>query len=449
MKSYINDYLDLPKRIHLSADTEITPALLKKLIDKHAESLDRYQILQDYYKGKTLIFDRQKDPHKSNNRLVFDYAGYIIDTLQGLFVGKPVTYTTTGDNEAYMQALQDIFDANDEQDENTELAKMMGINGRAYEIVYTDEEGNICFNEVLPQNIIFVYDNSIRPEPLFAIYMPDVDEIDEQTSKTITVYTKTEIIDYQAGKGGFIETARMANIFGEVPVIEFMNNDEGLGDFEKVITIIDEYNLLQSDTSNDFQEFTDAILILYGMLSADEKDVERIKNDRILLADEKLGQDARWLTKEINDTALQNYKASLDEAIHKFAKVPNMTDEHFAGNISGEAMKYKLFGTNQVIAQKQRKFKTALTQRLYLITKVMDLKAQAAGDYKEIQVNFNENTPYNELDNANFVRTLIDIGASRQMAFSKLRGVDDVAKELEQQDQDRDPYPEIYGLDNE
>lgn len=446
MKSYINEYLELPEPIHLSEDTEITPDLIKVLIDHHSKSLHRYEVLQNYYKGKTIIFDRKKDEHKANNKLVFDYAGYIIDVLQGLFVGKPISYTPAEGAEKYMEEMQKILDANDEQDENTELAKMMGINGRGYEIVYVNEDKEICFNEIKPQNMIFVYDNKIKPEPLFAVYLPDADTVGENKKQFIYAYTKKENIVYSTENGGMVEIERTPNIFGEVPVIEFMNNDEGIGDYERVLTLIDEVNVLQSDTSNDFEESTDAILLLYGMLNADADDIERIKKDRILLLDSMSGQSAGWLTKEINDTALQSYKKTLDEAIHKFAKVPNLSDENFAGNISGEAMKFKLFATNQIIAQKQRKFKTALTQRLYLITKVMQLKAQTTGDYKDIQVNFNENTPYNELDNANLVKVLIDAGASRQLAFSKLRGVDDVSRELELQDKQKEPESTYFDM---
>ena len=438
-RSYISDYMELPKRIHLDENTEITGELIKRLLDDHQENIERYEKLQDYYKGKTIIFDRLKDPKYSNNRLTFDYAGYIVDTLLGLFVGKPITYTSNTENDQYMANLQAIFDANDEQDENTELAKMMGINGRAYEIVYTDESGDICFNEILPQNIIFVYDNKIKPQPLFALYIQQ-GTFDQEDDNTIVAYTKSDIITYKTQGGRYTEETRTPHAFGDVPVIEFMNNDEGIGDFEKVIHIIDEYNLLQSDTANDFEEFTNAILCLYGLLGTTDEDKQRIYEDRLLLLDADAGQDAKYLIKEINDTALAGYKATLEESIHKFAKVPNMSDEHFAGNVSGEAMKFKLFTTDQAIAQKQRKFKTALTQRLYLITNVMRLKAQAGGDYKDIQINFNKNTPYNELDNALLVKTLLDTGASRQLAFSKLRDLDDIGEELRLQDEELDPY---------
>ena len=237
-----------------------------------------------------------------------------------------------------------------------------------------------------------------------------------------------------------------ANHFGEIPVIEFLNNDEGIGDFERTLSLIDALNLAQSDTANDFQEFTDALLVLFGMPQTDSDDVNQMMEDRVLLLDKSgdSGQGAQWLIKEINDTALENYKNRLDADIHKFAKVPNMSDENFAGNVSGESMKYKLFATDQIISQKQRKFKTALQKRLKLILAILNIKGSADFDYRDISLVFNDNKPYNELDNINTVKSALDAGLSKTYAYSKLRDMDDIQEELERQAQEVDAYAESF-----
>ena len=68
-----------------------------------------------------ILRHRKKDSTAPNNRLVNNMAKYIADTATGYFIGKPVVYSSQ--NDAYLEALQDIFDYNDEQDENMELAK--------------------------------------------------------------------------------------------------------------------------------------------------------------------------------------------------------------------------------------------------------------------------------------------------------------------------------------
>ena len=107
-------------------------------------------------------------------------------------------------------------------------------------------------------------------------------------------------------------------------------------------------------------------------------------------------------------------------------------------------MKYKLFATDQIIAQKQRKFKTALQKRIRLILKILNIKGASDFDYRDISVVFNDNKPYNELDNINTVKLALDAGLSKTYAYSKLRDIDDVAEELERQAQEKEEDYQTY-----
>lgn len=448
MESYITENLELPRKICLPEDTEITSNLIKKLLQIKEKENERYEILQGYYEGKAKILDRKKDEKKSNNKLKLDYPSYIVDIFLGLFVGKPISYTVAEEDREKMSLVQEILDLNNEQDENTEIAKMAGIKGKGYEIVYVDEQSNIRFNEVNPDNIVMVYDNKINPEPLFALYqvpLYDAENIDKESKDSkVIVYTKDSIKEYINAKGEIYLVEENINPFGEVPVIKFLNNNEEIGDFERVLSLVDAINLSQSDSANDFEEFTNAMLVLNGMLDTDDEDIRQLLEDRVILLDGDGKQAASWLIKEINDTALENYKSRLDADIHKFAKVPNMNDENFAGNVSGESMKYKLFATNQIIAQKQRKFKTALQTRFRLIINAMRIKNSLDLDYRDISIVFNENTPFNELDNINTVKAALDAGLSKQYALGKLRDIDDIGEELKRQEDEIDAYAESF-----
>ena len=107
-------------------------------------------------------------------------------------------------------------------------------------------------------------------------------------------------------------------------------------------------------------------------------------------------------------------------------------------------MKYKLFATDQIIAQKQRKFKTALQKRIRLILKILNIKGASDFDYRDISVVFNDNKPYNELDNINTVKLALDAGLSKTYAYSKLRDIDDIAEELERQAQEKEEDYQDY-----
>lgn len=452
VKSYITERMDLPQRICLPVDTEVNSDLIKTLIEIKNKQNDRFLTLQGYYKGNAKIRERKKESHKSNNKMVLDYASYIVDILQGMAVGRPVTYAVQDEDRENFKIVQDILDSNREQDENTALAKMSGINGLAYEIVYVDEEKNCRFNEIQPQNMILVYDDKINPEPWLGLYVRDDISLDnllaDDKKQAVTAYTADKIIEFESTQDGYKvkDGGEFENVLNIFPVIEWANNDEYIGDFERVISLIDALNLVYSDNVNNFEEQVNALLILWGMVNTDSEDVKNLKEDGILLATGQAGgkQDAKFITKDINDDSVQNLIKNLDVAIHKFSKAPNVSDEKFSGIASGESQKYKVFATDQVIELKQRKYHTALTKRMKLICKYLDLRHGKELDYRNVTINFQDNKPYDELNNAQTVKQLLDAGVSRQYAMSKLKGIDDIGEELARQRQEKEEAYQDY-----
>lgn len=430
-----------PKRIYIGHDPDAPPSpeLIYKLIEEYARpARTHYQRLQRYYEGESDILLRRKtDPTKPNNKLVSGYPAYIVDVIQGYFMGVPVTYSS--EVEGMLEDIQEILNYNDEQDENSELAKMAGIKGRGYEVVYIDQDSALRFNELDPDNIIFVHDTGINPEPNFAIVVDWGNEWTGQ-STTATVYTRTSMQVYTSTSAGMQLVEEKSHFFSQLPVIEWPNNDELIGDFERVISLIDAYDKANSDTANDFEEFTDAFLYLVNLAGTEPEDIRKLKDDKVLLLDEA-GQ-AGWLTKDINDNAIENYKNRLTSDIHKFAKVPDVSDESFAGNASGVAMKYKLLALNQIVATKQRKFKRALQRRVELICEFLALKGKRY-DYRDLSIQFTVNQPINEREAVEMAVQMLGI-TSLSTALSKVPGVDDIEAELAKIEAEKSSY---YDLD--
>lgn len=372
-------------------DGEHNPQILQTILSN--KNNVRFETLQNYYEGKSRIWDRPCIDHKKpHNKLVSGYPSYIVDVIQGYFVGVPVIYSS--EDEQAISDLQDVFNYNDEQDENSELAKMMGIKGEGYEIVYLDEEANIRFDEIDPTEMTVVYTTDITPEINFAIRT--FESLDMETGEQVLhihVYDQYNITEYIQSDGDIKEVNQYLHHFSQVPVVAFLNNDERMGDFERVISLIDAYDQSNSDTANDFEEFTDAFLCLVNLNATDEDDIEDLKENKVLLLDEK-GQ-AYWLIKEINDSALENFKKRLDDDIHKFTKTPNITDTNFSGTASGESLKYKLMALDQVVAVKERKFKRALQKRIELIFEILNIKKSTDYDWRTVELKFTRNRPRN------------------------------------------------------
>lgn len=428
-------------RSNIAIPKELNGKVIDVLVSDHKKYLARYKKLQNYYEGETDILKRKKkDTSKPNNKVVSPYPSYVVDLMQGMFIGKPVSYTSS--NKDYMEDIQYIFDKNDEQDENSELAKMAGIKGKAYEIVFTDEDGEIGFNEEDADNMIVVYDTKISPDMILAVRLYNGGDIlSSESVECATAYTDSEIIEYVNKGEGFQEESRKDHYFKQVQVVEFLNNDEYIGDFERAISNIDAYEKTQSDTSNDHEEFTDAFLVLAGMGGTTAEDATKLKEDKILLIDGE-GQNAYWLTKEINDVALENYKDRLNEDIHKMCKVPDMGDEKFSGNSSGVALEHKLLALEQVLSSKERKFKRGLQKRLQLITEILN-KFDKGYDYTDIDITFTRNKPVNAKEAVEIAKSLLGF-TSTSTALSELPMIDDVGAEEEKIAKEMEKRKSVY-----
>ena len=368
------------------------------------------------------------DITKPNNKTANPYASYITDTLVGYFMGEPVSYNAEDKN--LLQEINMIFEYNDEADENAELAKDASIFGVAFEELYFSEDDKmIRFKRLDPKEIIPIYDKTIE-ENLIAVirYYEDYNFVEDKKSYIIEIIDDIEITRYRTTDtfSSFTLLENYPHYFGMVPVAIYENNEDQMGDFEKVIDLIDAYDKMESDTLNDFEYFVDAYLALYGF-TADAEDIQEMKQNRVLLMDE--GTSAEWLIKSENDATTENMKNRLDNDIHKFAKCPNLADEDFASNASGVAIKFKLLGTENLTSIKERKFKKGLQQRLELISMINGL-VRTGFDWRGIEIIFTRNIPSNDVDIANMVNTLSGI-VSDETLLAQIPFVEDVEAELE------------------
>lgn len=378
-----------------------------------------------------------KDKSKPNNKIANAYASYITDTLVGYFIGEPISYTSNDD--VLLQDLSMIFEYNDEADENAELAKNASIYGVAYEMLYLSEEDKmIRFKALNPKEIIPIFDKTVEQNLMAVIrYYDDYDVVADKTYTLVEVIDNTMVRRYKMDNS-FLLLEEYPHYFGMVPVAVYKNNEEERGDFEAVISLIDAYDKMESDTLNDFEYFVDAYLALYGF-TAEPEDVAQMKENRILLMDE--GTSAEWLIKQTSDTYVENMKNRLDADIHKFAKCPNMADKEFASNASGVAIKFKLLGTENLVSIKERKFKRGLQQRLELMSMINSVLREGF-DWRGIDIIFTRNVPSNDSDIANMVNTLRDI-VSEETLLAQIPFVENVQDELERLKQEREESKEL------
>ena len=431
------------RKIRIDKETQLTKEVIKWIIEKHSEEKTRIAELRDYYNNKNAIMNRQyKDNNKPQNRLSHPFASYITNMATGYFLGNPISYNS--DNQDLLERMLDIFKYNDEADNNTTLAKYSSIAGYAVELLYIDENSNARFKALPGDEVAIIYDNTLEENILYAIrYFEEDIPGEDKTKTTINVYTSNTIQTYKLEDNEITFIDEIAHYFNDVPVSVYVNNDELYGDFERVKGLIDAYDKTQSDTANDFEYFTNALLVISGVLVEDEEGLN-FKDNRVINFAGTDGK-AEYLLKNINDSALENYKNRLVEDIHKFAQIPNLTDEKFAGNVSGESMKYKLMGLENIVSVKEAKFKKGLMRRIELLCNFLNIATNDLMLYTDIQPVFTRNKPKNEVELANMVKSLYGI-LSDETLISILPFIENSKEEIEKRDLEKENTLDNYNL---
>ncbi len=427
---------------------QITNIILNDVIAYNEKGKKRFKMLENYYLGKHDITKRNKDDRLSNNKVMVNHAKYITDTNVGYLLGNPVDYQVgKDDNGEYLYDIEPILDAYKKQtinDLDSEIAKDVSIFGLQYEYVYANEDAEPRSCEVDNRNAIIVYDDTVEHNKLFGlIYRPiykgkkfdywEIIYVDKKEKRTYKSYSKSL---QQVGKSE-------PHAFGDVPLILYKNNPEFLGDYEPIISLIDAYNLLQSDRVNDKEQLVDAILCMYG-IDFDDEQAEMLKTSRMLA---NIPSEARveYLIKTLQEGDVDILRQNLENDIHKISMVPNMSDENFVGNSSGVAIRYKLLAFEQNIKNKERYMEKGLMERFKLYNNFLVTKSQMSEvPIEEVDAVFKRNLPSNDFEISQMINNLADF-VDAETLISQLSFIKDAseiveAKKKEDEAKPKSPY---------
>lgn len=434
----------------LHKDTKITNQILNDVIEYNEKVKQRFEKLELYYLGKHDILERQKEDRLKNNKVMINHAKYITDTNVGYLLGNPVDYqvgkSESGKPLYDIQPILDTYKKQTINDLDSEIAKDTSIFGLQYEYVYADENAEPRSCEVDNKNAIIVYDDTVEHNKLFGlIYRPiykgetfkywEIIYIDKKEKRTYKSYSKSL---QQVGEAE-------PHAFGDVPLICYKNNPELLGDFEPVISLIDAYNLLQSDRVNDKEQLVDAILCLYGM-DFDSEQAELLKESRMLANIPSDGK-VEYLVKTLQEGDVDILRQNLENDIHKISMVPNMSDENFANNSSGVAIRYKLLSFEQNIKNKERYFEKGLMERFKLYNNFLIAKSKMQEvPIEEVDAVFKRNLPSNDYEISQMINNLSDF-VDKETLISQLSFIKDASEIVtlkEQEEETREPYENLF-----
>ncbi|UXR29361.1 phage portal protein [Staphylococcus simulans] len=399
----------------------IAPEHIEKLIDLHSD--DRFRMMNSYSRYKEdvdVVPIFKHDPIKEyedfetggnvkrvdqyvNNKLNNAFDAEIIDTRVGYLHGVPISYTT--DDKRQKEVIDEFNLMNTVEDLDSELGKMAAICGYAARLIYIDKTGSARVRNIKPFNVVFIGDDIT--EPTYSLYYYKTVDDKGKESYYCEFYDDAYYYVYTGDKDALVFQYRQEHLSDFNPLYGVANNEELIGDVERVRHLIDGYNRTLSDASSEISQTRLAYLVLKG-LGLEEGEIQDLKQSGVFeLFDER--QDVKYLTKDINDTMIENHLDRLEKNIMRFAKSVNFNSDEFNGNVPVIGMRLKLMALENKCMTFERKMTAMLRYQfkvLFSIWKRRNKVSVKDTDYLYVKFSFGRNVPVNKLEEAQILSTL-------------------------------------------
>ena len=454
-------YPDYSAFITAIKENGITVELLQKIIQRHRKNSLYNKGLYDRYmavEGGTPIDKRtprykEKDP--INNKINNAFVNEIVNFKTGYLVGKPIGYGYSNTDEAKAvsggiagidiatKAITDFVTRNSMHKVDIEIVKRASICGYAGRLFYIEE--NTGYERVMPLHAYetIILSNTHIGEPEYAVRYFSTKDVDNNTKWTVEFYDNTNIYTYEGGTLSSLEEKKVEeHFFNGCPLQGVANNDELIGDAEPVLALIDDYDKVLSDNSNEIESFVHALLIITVLGDHEQisKEMEKANaNGKLVITPTgttQVNEPVKWLTKQINDAFTEHHLERLEKNIYRFSNTPNMSDESF-GSASGVSLKFKLHGLETKCGMCQAQMESAGQYMWKLLSEVWAIRRTATIDPLQVVMNFERNFPLDHLSNAQAAQAFIAAGLPEEVAWDiAIPEIDDIdyVKEIKEQE---------------
>lgn len=412
---------------YMNKEAELNAELLQKMINRfNMNVLPQLQRRKNYYDGKQKILTKSySDSSKPCSRTVINYCKNIVDSYNG-YLATPsfISYRSEQD----IEDIMDILRYNDYQAQDAAFLQDALIYGTAAELMYNDSEGKTRFRLINPCSCFGVCDDTLTGDLLYFVRMYPVNEWDETDTYNVDVYSNSDIKHYTMnGSNGYLTfVSEEAHYFSQCPANIFSLPDES-SIFDCILSLQDAANEIVSCEIDDYSAFCDAYLTLIGV-DAEAEDLVAMKENRVLLLPQ--GAAAAWLTKNANDTQVENILKRIHDSIYRVSSCVDFSSENLMSGVSsGIAIRYKMSGMENKAGAIEAEMKKALQRRVEIICGIASLKL-GEEVYRDITITFKRNIPEDTTATINLINSLKGT-VSDATLLSQLDFIPDVNKELE------------------
>ena len=409
----------------------------------HEQNRAEMLYLFEYVKGRQPILDREKQIRPEiNEKIVDNMASEILEFKLGYEFGSPISYVQRARKDiksrnALFSFFKKLFTSDESKKEDLRvsainemmveeckaakdlmLAKDVKTCGVGYRLILPKKikTGVSVFDLLVlnPMNTFVVYSNDAYREPILGVsYFPHRDG-----SVTFGCYTKTSYFKIEMGitKGFEDWFEEKPNTVGMVPIIEYINDYDRMGCFERVIPLMDALNTIDSDRVNDIAQHVQNIL--WGdNVALDTEQYKKLREDGMILTKSEQGRTAtlKYLESVLNQSENQTLVDYVKQQILDITNTPSRSE--LSGGSTGSAtnMSTGWMAAETDAKEKEQIWSASERRETAVILKIIKDSNEVDADIAElnlsdIEIKFSRSRTYDLATKCNSLSALIGIG---------------------------------------
>ena len=301
-----------------------------------------------------------------------------------------------------------------------------GTSREVTKIEYYTEEG-VWYYEKDENGISVDPKHSVYPQPNFFVNVEDtelkqVQDTDEEIEEFPTMWSK-------------------------IPFVAFKYNHYEVSLLQWVRSLIDEYDQITSELSNNIKDFPNSFKVVKGYSGEDEDAFNvRLATSRTAFLTSDEGSDMKVLTMPLDYEGVRTVSERLRKDIYDGGKGLDPQEANF-GHASGVAIRYRYLGLVQDCMAMGNEFQEALEKLLYFID--IDIRMKGGEDYSKERVDFIFNTDaiMNETETITNIRNSVGI-ISDETLVAMHPYTTDAQAEFERLKLQREEQMEQFGTDD-
>lgn len=412
--------------------------------NEHMRNATKEEELFLYERGFQPILGREKEIRPNiNEKVLENTASAIVDIHVGYCFGNPITYvqrgsiendkrkptTTAKEDSIKIAMLNKMMAEQGKASSDVELARDFMICGLGYQMAWMNENPRqyspFKITTLNPMTTFIVYKNDAWRKPLLGCtFFRHADG-----SLTATLYSNRYCFtirnfNYPQNGDTYPSVKATPNVLGVIPIVEFANVDR-MGVFEKVIPLMNEINIINSDRVNDISQHVQSLLWMHNCQLDDEKKKSLVDGNGIIATKSNGdGKEAKivYLNQVLDQSGIQSLVDYLERRIEVITSTPSW-QEASGGSTTGAMQLSNGWQSLELSAKSvEQNFTDPENMLLEVVSRIIDSDQKRGKDFERIDISdiiphFTRNKNYDLLAKTNALATLINAGVNGRVAF--------------------------------